>query len=120
MIVLEIQNVCDRLFLEPKNIEKIYELCLCFGSNQMKSLASNREVLFPTSLWNQRDAAVSRIARTKKLSRDGISGCNPNLAEATQICGKEWAACKKTFRKKTQFFDASSGHKFTKRNNIEY
>ena len=51
----------DRNCLEPEKIDK---LCLYFGSIYIKSLVPNREVLFPTSLWNQRDAAVSGIART--------------------------------------------------------
>ena len=59
MIVQEIQNVCDRNWLEPEKIEKIDELCLClyFGSTYIKSLVPNREVSFPPSRWNQRDAA---------------------------------------------------------------
>ena len=38
MIVQEIQNVCDRICLEPEKIEKVDELCLYFGSTDIKSL----------------------------------------------------------------------------------
>ena len=76
MIVQEIQNVCDRNCLEPEKFEKNDELCLYFGSTYIKSLVPNREVLFPPSLWNQLDAAVSGLLKQQMLSRDGISGFN--------------------------------------------
>ena len=49
-------------YLGPKN-DKIDELCLYFVSSYIKSMVPNRETLFPPSLWNQQDAAVSGIAR---------------------------------------------------------
>ena len=63
-IVEEIQIVCDRTIKEAEKFAKVDEICLYFGSNYIKSLVPNREALFPPSLWNQRDAASSGLART--------------------------------------------------------
>ena len=60
----EIQIVCDRTIKDSEKIAKVDEICLCFGSNYIKNLVLNREVLFPPSLWSQRDAASSGLART--------------------------------------------------------
>ena len=62
------------------------QLCLYFGSTYIKNLVPNRETLFPPSLWNQRDAAVSGISRTTIAAVEGwhfgiqsyFSGAHPN------------------------------------------
>ena len=116
MILQKIQNVCDRNCLEPKSIEKIDELCLYFGSTYIKSTVPNREVFFSPSLWNQRDAAVSGIARTTNAVegwRFGIqsyfSGAHPNIWKVVGSVQKDASV------QKLNFFDASNGHKFTKK-----
>ena len=68
--VEEIQIVCNRTIKEPEKIAKVDELYLYVGSNYIKSLVPNREVLFPPSLWNQREAASSGLARTTNAEED--------------------------------------------------
>ena len=77
------QSICHRNCSEPKKFEKIGELCLYIGSAYIKSMVPNREVLFPLSLCNQRDAAESGIAKTT-IAVEG----RPVSADPTQICGK--------------------------------
>ena len=86
IIVQEIQNVCDRNCLEPEKIEKIDDIRLYFDSTYIKSSVPNRENLFPPSLWNQRDAAVSWIAPTTNAVegwhfgiQSFVSGAHPNM-----------------------------------------
>ena len=92
------------------------EVCLYFGSTYIKSLVPNREVSFPPSLWNQRDAAVSGIARTTNAVEGwhfGIqsyfSGTHPNMWKVVGSLQKDASV------QKLKLFDASSGHKFTKK-----
>ena len=65
--VEEIQIVCDRTIKESEKIAKVDELCLCFGSNYIKSLVPNREALIPPSLWNQWDAASYRVRPEQQM-----------------------------------------------------
>ena len=48
--VEKVQVVCNRTITESVKIAKIDEFCMCFGSNYIKSLVLNREVLFLPSL----------------------------------------------------------------------
>ena len=90
--------------------EQIEELCLYFGSSYIKSLVPNREVLFPPFLWNQRDAAVNGIA--VEGWHFGIesysSGAHPIMWKVVGSLQEDASVHKHTF------FDASSGHEFTK------
>ena len=88
-IVEEIQIVCNRKIKESEKIAIVDELCLYFGSNYIKSLVPNREALFPPSIWNQRDAASSGLARTTNAVKGSIQTLN--------------------------FYNASSGHQFTEK-----
>ena len=113
MIVQELQTVCDRNCLEPEKTDKF---CLYFDSIYIKSLVPNREILLPSSLWNQRDAAVSGIARTTNAVEGwhfGIqsyfSGAHPNMWKVAGSLQKDASV------QKLNFFDASSGYKFTKK-----
>ena len=71
----------------------------------------NREVFFPSSLWNQRDEAVSGIARTTNAFEGwhfGIqsyfSGAHPKLWRVVGSLQKDASI------QKIIFYDASSGH----------
>ena len=112
-LAFEKKKIGDRNCLEP---EKIDEMCLYFGSTYIKSLVPNREVLFPTSLWNQREAAMSGIARTTNAVEGwhfGIqsyfSGAHPNLWKVIDSLQKDASV------QILNSFDAWSGHKFTKK-----
>ena len=114
--VEEIQIVCDRTIKESEKIAKIDELCLYFGSNYIKSLVPNREALFPPSLWNQRDAASSGLARTTNAVEGwhyGIqsyfSGSHPSIWKVIANLQKDASV------QKLNFYNASSGHQFTKK-----
>ena len=116
MIVQEIQNVCDKNCLEP---EKIDGLCVYFGSTYIKILVPNREVLFLLSLRSQRDAAVSGIARTTNAVaglhfgiQSYFSGAHPNMWKVVRSLQKDASV------QKLNFFDASRGHKFTKKEKL--
>ena len=118
-IVKEIQIVCDRTIKESEKIAKVDELCLYFGSNYMKSLVPNREALFPPSLWNQRDAASSGLARTTNALEGwhyGIqsyfSGSHPSIWKVIANLQKDASV------QKINFYNASSGHQFTKKKKI--
>ena len=117
-IVEEIQIVCDRTIKESEKIAKVDELCLYFGSNYIKSLVPNREALFPPSLWNQRDAASSGLARTTNAVEGwhyGIqsyfSGSHPSIWKVIANLQKDASV------QKLNFYNASSGHQFTKKKN---
>ena len=104
MIVQEIQNVCDRNCLEPEKIEKIDELCLYFGSTYIKSLVpnrevSNREVSFPTNAAEGCHFGIQSY----------FSGAHPNMWKVVGSLQKDASV------QKLNSFDASSGHKFTKK-----
>ena len=115
-IVEEIQLVCDCTIKESENIAKVDKLCLCFGSNYIQSLVPNREALFPPSLWNQRDAASSGLARTTNAvegwpygTQSYFSGSHPSLWKVIENFQKD------SFVQKLNFYKASSGHQFTKK-----
>ena len=119
MINQEIQNICDRNCLKSEKIEKIDKLCLFFGSTYIKSLVSNREVSFPSSLWNQRDAAVMGIARATSAVEGwhfGIgsyfNGARPNMWKVVDSLQKDASV------EKLKFFDTSSGHKLKKKEKV--
>ena len=112
-IVEEIQIVCDQIIKESEKIAKVDEICLYFGSNYIKILVRNREVLFPLSLWNQRDAASSDLARTTNAVEGwnyGIqsyfSGWHPSIWKVIANLQKDASV---------QKLNASSGHQFTKK-----
>ena len=115
-IVEEIQIVCDCTIKYSEKIAKVDEFCFYFGSNYIKSLVPNREALFPPSLWNQRDAASSGLARTTNAVEGwqcGIqsyfSGLNPSIWKVIANLQKDASVLK------LNFFNASSGHQFTKK-----
>ena len=108
-IVEEIQFVCDRTIKESEKIAKVDELCFYLGSNYIKSLVLNREVLFPPSLWNQRDAASSGLARTTNAVEGWHYGSHPSIWKV--IANLQKAASVR----KLNFYIASSGHQFTKK-----
>ena len=105
MILQEIKNVCDKKCLKSEKIEKIDGLCVYFGSTYIKTLVPNREVLFPPYLWNQRDAAVSGIARTTNAVEGwhfgGIhsyfSGAHPNIRKVVGSLRKDASVQNSTF-----------------------
>ena len=69
IIVQEIQNVCEQNCLEPEKIKKNDKLCLYLGSTYIKSLAPNREVLFPFFLDLSKAFMISdemKILKKKK------------------------------------------------------
>ena len=117
-IVEEFQIVCDQIIKESEKIAKVDEICLYFGSNYIKILVPNREVLFPLSLWlwNQRDAASSDLARTTNAVEGwnyGIqsyfSGLHPSIWKVIANLQKYASV------QKLNFYNASSGHQFTKK-----
>ena len=115
-IVEEIQIVCDHTIKESEKLAKVDELCLYFGSNYIKSLVPNREALFPPSLWNRRDAASSGLARTTNAVEGwhyGIqsyfSGSHPKIWKVIANLQKDASV------QKLNFYNASSGHQFTKK-----
>ena len=69
----------------------------------------------PPSLWNQRDAATSGLAKTTNAVRAGImaksyfSGPHPSIWKVIANLQKD------AFLQKLSFFNASSGNQFTKK-----
>ena len=115
-IVEGIQIVCNRTIKESEKIAKVDELCLYFGSYYIKNLVPNREALFPPSLWTQRDAASSGLARTTNAVESwhyGIqsyfSGSHPSIWKVIANLQKDASV------QKLNFYNASSGHQFTKK-----
>ena len=102
----------------PREIEKIDEMCLTlhFGSIYIKRLIPNREDLFPSSLWNQPDATVSGIAQTTNAVEGWNFEIQSYFSEAHTIMWKVVGSLQKDASvQKLTFFDASSGHKLTKK-----
>ena len=63
-------------------------MCMYFCSTFIKSIVPNRSVLVPPSFWNQRDVAVSRVARTTNAVENDILASNSISAEPTQKIAK--------------------------------
>ena len=62
LLVEDTQEVCEQLSLDSSEVEKIDELCSYFQNTCIEK--NLREPLFPSSIWNKREAASESVATT--------------------------------------------------------
>ena len=96
LVVEDIQEVCEQLSLNSSELEKIDELCSYFQNTYIEK--NLRELLFPPSIWNKREAASESAARTTNAVESwhfGIqaffSGSHPSLWRTLENLKKDSA-----------------------------
>ena len=114
LVVEDIQEVCEQLSLDSSELERIDELYSYFQNTYIEK--NLREPLFPSSIWNKREAASEGVARTTNavegwhfVIQAFFSGSHPSLGRTLENLKKDAAT------QKYLYLQSTAGTEFSRR-----
>ena len=113
LVVEDIQKVCEQLSLDSSEVEKNADLCSYFQNPYIEEHL--RELLFPPSIWNIREAASEGVARITNAvegwhfgTQAFFSGSHPSLWRTLESLKKDTAT------QKFLYLQSTAGTKFSR------